>query len=318
MQFYRDCENYNAICFKKYIERNVVLKKNKMKIITSVVNNPIFIEIQYYTFKKYFQGDYEFIVFNDAKDFPDFTNGNDITIKRQIEDICSKLNINCINIPNAHHRYNSHSSSRVADSMNYILSYQKENPDKYLLLDSDMFLVDFFDIAKYENYDCAILLQSRFDRQLNYFWNGIYYFDFHKMKNIELLNWNICNGSDTGGMTKDWLKIQLGETPTPNPDEIRWADTNKTFHRKDIYFIKHLWSCSWNIQELPINLQTPNPEKLINFIKNDVRNPSDNDTFFCEIYDNVFLHYRAGGNWRKEGLDVLHKQLSLQLKDCLV
>ena len=52
-----------------------------MKIITAVVNNPLFIEIQYYTLQKYFQGEYEFIVFNDAKQFPDFTNGNDITIK---------------------------------------------------------------------------------------------------------------------------------------------------------------------------------------------------------------------------------------------
>jgi hypothetical protein len=287
-----------------------------MKIITSVVNNPIFIEIQYYTLQKYCQGNYEFIVFNDAKEFPDFTNGNDITIKQQIIDICSKLNIKCINIPNEHHKYNSQSSTRVADSMNYILSYQKKNPDKYLLLDSDMFLVDYFDIQKYANYDCAILLQSRYDGQLNYFWNGIYYFDIHKMKNIELLNWNICNGCDTGGMTKEWLKIQLGETPTPNTDEIRWADINKTFHTNDIYFIRHLWSCSWNMTELPSNLQKPKHEKLIDFIKNDVRNPS-NDKFFCEIYDNVFLHYRAGGNWREEGMD-LHKRMSLQLKDCIL
>ena len=33
-----------------------------MKIVTSVVNNPIFIEIQYYTLKKYFKGEFEFIV----------------------------------------------------------------------------------------------------------------------------------------------------------------------------------------------------------------------------------------------------------------
>ena len=64
-----------------------------MKIVTAVVNNPTFIEIQYYTLKKYFKGDYELIVFNDAKDFPDMTNGNDITIKKKIEDICNKLNI---------------------------------------------------------------------------------------------------------------------------------------------------------------------------------------------------------------------------------
>ena len=55
--------------------------------------------------------------------------------------------------------------------------------------------------------------------------------------------------------------------------------------------------------------------KLIDFLKNDVRNV--NDKFFCEIYDNVFLHYRAGGNWREEGLD-LHKLLSHQLQSSLL
>ena len=53
-----------------------------MKIITSVVNNPTFIEIQHYTFHKYFKGEFEFIVFNDAKEFSDYTNNGDLTIKK--------------------------------------------------------------------------------------------------------------------------------------------------------------------------------------------------------------------------------------------
>jgi hypothetical protein len=279
-----------------------------MKIITSVVNNPVFIEIQYYTLKKYFKGDYEFIVFNDAKDFPDFTNGNDSTIKQQIVDMCNTLNILCINIPNNHHKINGCAATRCADSMNYILKYQQNNPDKYLILDSDMFLIDYFDIKKYENYDCAIVLQNR--GHINYFWNGIYYFDMLKLKNNELLNWNTCPNCDVGGMTMEWLKKQMGNTPMPSTDEIRW--TNKEFHTNDIYFIKHLWSCSWNMNELPTNLQD---NKLINFLNNDVRNVNNN--FFCEIYDNVFLHYRAGGNWRQEGLDV-HHLLSQKLKNTLL
>jgi len=282
-----------------------------MKIVTAVVNNPIFIEIQYYTLQKYFKGsDYEFIVFNDAKDFPDFTNGNDITIKTQIQDMCSKLNINCINIPNNTHKTNLCAAARCADSMNYILQYQIQNPDKYLLLDSDMFLIDNFDINKYSNYDCAIVLQSRNQHIINYFWNGIYYFDMHKMKNIELLNWNTCTYCDVGGMMQLWLKTQLGDSPMPNTDQIRW--TSDRFNTNDVYFIKHLWSCSWDINELPINLQKNS--KLINFFQNDIRNT--NGKFFCEIYDNVFLHYRAGGNWRKEGID-LHLKLSKLLQDCL-
>jgi hypothetical protein len=279
-----------------------------MKIITSVVNNPIFIEIQYYTLKKYFKGDYEFIVFNDAKNFPDFTNGNDITIKQQIVDMCNSLNIQCINIPNNHHKHLMMSNRHADTFNNHVVRYQIENPDKYLLLDSDMFLIDYFDIQKYANYDCAIVLQTRNNE--GYLWPGLCYLDMTKMKHFELINWSLIPGFDSGGMTKEWLKKQMGNTPMPNTDEIRW--TNKEFHTNDIYFMKHLWSCSWNINELPKNLHTNT--KLIEFLMNDTRNTNN---FFCEIYDNVFLHYRAGGNWRNEGLE-LHKTLSEKLKKTLL
>jgi len=60
----------------------------------------------------------------------------------------------------------------------------------------------------------------------------------------------------------------MGNTPIPNTDDIRWTDTE--FHTNNIYFMKHLWSCSWNMSELPKNLQ--DNAKLINFLRNDVRN----------------------------------------------
>ena len=280
-----------------------------MKFITSVVNNPTFIEIQYNTLKKYCQGEYEFIVFNDAKGYPDFTNYNDITIKTQIEDMCKRLNIKCINIPNNHHK-NLDMSSRHADTFNkHVLQYQLKNPDKYLIMDSDMFLIDYFDVNKFSQYETAIVLQRRNDE--GYLWPGLCYLDMTKMKNFELINWNILPGFDSGGRTKEWLKLQLGNTPVPNTDEIRW--TNNVFHTNGIYFIKHLWSCSWNINELPQNLK--NNTRLIDFLQNDIRNI--NGKFFCEIYDNVFIHYRAGGNWRNEGRQ-LHAQLSEKLRNCLL
>ena len=277
-----------------------------MKIVTAVVNNPTFIEIQYNTLKKFFKGEYEFIVFNDAKSFPDFTNGGNTTIKNSIEMLCNKLEITCINIPNEQHKTNSNAAIRCADSMTFILNYQKKNPDKYLLLDSDMFLIDYFDINKYSQYDCAVVLQSRNNFKVNYFWNGIYYFDMTKMKNLDLLNWTCCPGCDVGGMMQEWLQKQMKDKPIPNTDEIRWK--NELFHTNNIYFIKHLWSCSWDITELPTNMIESSP--IIEFIKNDPRN--SNNKFFCEIYDNVFLHYRAGGNWRNEGMD-LHYNLSNNL-----
>lgn len=283
-----------------------------MKIVTAVVNNTNFIEIQYHTLKKYFKGDYEFIVFNDAKNFPDYTNDNDITIKTKIEETCEKLNIKCINIPNEHHITEPDPATRCAESMNYILNYQIQNPDKYLLLDSDMFLIDYFDIDKYSNYDSAIVLQSRQNGEINYFWNGIYYFDIMKMKDVQLLNWNCSNACcDTGGMTQEWLRNQMDGKTMPNTDEIRW--NNIECHTNNIYFIRHLWSCSWNESEIPENIKHNNA--IIDFLKNDKRN--NNDKFFCEIYDDVFLHYRAGGNWLKEGME-FHKKHSEALKEVLL
>tara|TARA_R110002126_G_scaffold69668_1_gene175683 strand:+ start:6708 stop:7550 length:843 start_codon:yes stop_codon:yes gene_type:complete len=280
-----------------------------MKIITAVVNNPLFIEIQYYTLQKYFKGDYEFIVFNDAKGFPDFTNGNDTTIRTKIQETCNKLHITCINIPNEHHKFFT-MSSRHADTFNkHVLKYQSDNPDKYLLLDSDMFLIDYFDVNKYSQYDCAIVLQSRNNE--GYLWPGLCYLDMTKMKEFQLMNWDSCPGFDTGGMTKEWLKRQMQNAPLPNTDDIRWID--KEYHTNDIYFIRHLWSETWDLNELPKNLESNT--KLIEFLKEDTRNV--NNKFFCEIYDNVFLHYRAGGNWRREGLE-LHKILSEKLKDTLL
>jgi hypothetical protein len=263
-----------------------------MKIITIAINNIDFIEIQNYTLKKFMKGEYEFIVFNDAKNFPDYTNEGDINIRSKIELICNNLNIKCINIPNDNHKNNQSPSLRNSNSLNYILNYQINNPDKYLLIDSDMFLIDFFDINKYENYDCAIVLQTRNNETLKYFWGSIYYFDILKMKNINLLNWNCSKDCDTGGSMQEWLKLQ---------------------EKDNIYFINGLSSLNWDENDLPNNFKNNN--LLIKFLINDPRNI--NNKFFCEIFDDSFLHYRSGSNWRREGLD-LHKILTKELKNILL
>jgi len=281
-----------------------------MKVLTAVVNNPIFIEIQYHTLKKYMKSEYEFIVFNDAKNFSDFTNGGDITIKEQIEEVCKMLNIKCINIPNEQHKLKTCAARRCADSMNYMLQYKLNNPDKYLVIDSDMFLIDYFHISDYEDYQISGVLQKRLNGKVNYIWNGLYYFNIHKMNNKELLNWDTKPGCDVGGMMEEWLDKQTNKQ-YPDTDKIRWTDEN--FHTDSIYYIKHLWSCSWDENEIPSNLIEN--KSLINFIQTDLRN--QNGKYFCEIYDNKFLHYRAGGNWKGEGLQI-HNHLSNMLKSILV
>jgi hypothetical protein len=262
-----------------------------MKVVTSVVNNPLFIQIQYHTLKKYMKCDYEFIVFNDAKDFSDYSNGGDIMIRQTITMLCDKLNIKCIEIPNRQHKVIKLASIRTANAMNYMLKYQIDNPDVYLVLDSDMFLIDYFDINDYTNYAGSFVLQTRQNGLIKYFWNGLCIMDITKMKNLNRFNWNCYVGCDTGGMTQFWLETQ---------------------NKSDFLFMKHLSSCNWTIEDLPKNIKN---EKIITFLKNDSRNVDGN--FFCEIYDNKFLHYRAGGNWENKNMKE-HIELSIILKKILV
>jgi hypothetical protein len=284
-----------------------------MKIVTAVVNNPDFIEIQYYTLKQYYQGTYEFIVFNDAKPFSDYTNNGDITLRTQIEDRCRSLGIQCINIPNDHHVYLDNASERTGEAMNFILRYQIDHPDQYLVIDSDMFLIRRFSaLDRYDGYAAAIVLQSRKDPTYHYPWNGLYYFDMLKLNNPQQIRWNRVPGyCDTGGHATEWFLQQMGDRPIPNTDTIRW--TNETFHNDIFYFIKHLWSCSWDESETPTQIKQNH--QLFDFLQTDPRN--QNGKFFCELYDGAFLHYRAGGNWRQEGIE-FHRKLTQRLKDVLI
>ena len=281
-----------------------------MKVLTSVVNNPTFIEIQYHTLKKYMPCDYEFIVFNDAKPFPDFTNGGDKTICRKIKELCDKLQIKCILVPNQHHETMDCPVVRCSEAMNYMYEYMLQHKDEYLIIDSDMFPIDNINIDKYREHDCAIVLQHRdYIKPFQYIWNGLFYFNMNTMNDVESIRWDKCFNADVGGMTYEWLSNKCCNLPTVY--EIR---TNKveTYSRDGIYFIRHLWSLTWNDSEIPENL---NGNELMRFIREDPRN--NLGKYFCEIYDNTFLHYRAGGDWQRKGLG-FHKELTEKLKSVLM
>jgi len=231
-------------------------------------------------------------VFNDAKTFSDITNGGDLTIKQKIEDKCNELNITCINIDNDHHcKYIM--SERHVDTFNkYLIPFQMANPDKYLIIDSDMFLIDFFD-ERVLDYSCGVIEQMR--ENIVYIWPGLCYMDFNKILNIELLNWACSPGLDSGGMMKEWLSKQ------------------KEGGVEHMHFIRSLNSCCWRETDIPENLREN--ETLLQFLKEDPRNSGD--TFFCEIYDSCFLHYRAGSNWMCDGMEK-HNALSKKLKQLLL
>lgn len=284
-----------------------------MKIITSVVNTD-FIKLQYLSLKKFINQDFEYIIFNDAKNFNDLTNNNNLNMKKDVLNLCNELNINCINHDNDFHINIPSSSFRHATVLNNMLLFQLNNPDKYLYIDSDMILIDYLDINKYNNYSCAIVLQHRVDnnnKDINYIWPGLCYFDMDKIYNKSLLNWSLANYTDTGGMMYRWLINQNNYKPFPSCIDIRNTNNIEKYHTDTIYYIKHLWSSTWDISELPDKLK--HKKDLVNLLISDNRNKNNKIT--CELYDDVFLHYRGGTGWSENVDDniilELHKILNL-------
>jgi hypothetical protein len=290
-----------------------------MKVITCVVNNPIFIEIQYKTLKKYLKNEFEYIVFNDAKSYPDPTNENNINIKTEINELCKKLDIKCINIPNDsnYHKSIKCPSTRTALGMNFMLKYQIANPDQYLILDSDMFLVDYLDVnERYKDYKTAFNLRNRYINNIlyEYMWVGIVYLDMRKIDDLYYLDWGIYYGyTDCGGMSDIWMYRQLkNDEKLPSIHEIEFNHIDN-YNLSDMYLMKTRRGHSWTINELPKNLQKK--KKLKEFLEEDKRNYEK--LIFCELYDDIFLHYHAGCNWRGEGLEY-HKYLSNKLNDIII
>lgn len=269
-----------------------------MKVVSIITNHPIFIDLQKKSLEKYLKVDYEYIVFNDGKDWPDITNFYDpINEGRQaIIEKCEELDVTCINLPNEKHKHIQCASLRHVDSLQFLLDYMMQNKDEYLILDGDMFLIDLLDIEKYRKHDCACVLQER--PRLQYIWPNLFYVDLNKLKHIELFKLNI-DGADTGSASHHWL--ETFPCSFPKCEEIRHS--SHQFTNEYFYFIKHLWSCSWNENEIPENLKKN--ETLLAFLKNDFRNQSGR--FFCEIYDQCLFHYRAGSNWMGQPKET-HKQ----------
>ena len=258
-----------------------------LHIQTAVVNNPTFIEFQVHTLKYFVKGDYTFTVYNDAKRFPDYSNFGDPNVRRRIEDTCSKLNIPCISIENNHHIKSQSASRRTADALNIMLDAQRKTQDRFRILDADMFPIMPFDTKKYRAYDAAILPQIKTTKgkSLDYFWNGIAYFDMATLNPKEIMNWNDewveDVFTDTGGGMYYFLK-----------------ETKNKFYR-----IPYLQSLTWSSLDWPLDVDT----RWLQYAHNDDRNKDGK--YFTELYDNTFFHFRAGGNWEKYSADMYERRV---------
>jgi len=219
-------------------------------IFTSVVNRPDFVDIQNNLFKKFLKNEYQFHIIDDSIDS---------NISQNFKNICSENNLSYYKKPERKVQMNP--AQACADTVQWTYdTIIKENHrnDIVFFCDSDLFLIDEFDVVDYmQDAIIAGLPQKR--GKVIYMWNGIMFFN---MPTIEDLNIDFSDGvvegemTDVGGHTYYYFKknnIQMKET--------------------DVQYPTHFYE---------IELQNEEVTRGYNF----------------ELHlDGKFLHYRAATNW---------------------
>jgi hypothetical protein len=142
----------------------------KILLITHAHNRPEFIEWQYHCFKKFLLDDYEFVVYNDAVS---------PKVHRSINNVCKKLEITCIPIPQEIHaalypvtlpkeRFWGHPSNRHSDCITYSLQERGFNHDGVVvIIDSDFFLIRPLSIIELmDDHDIMAIMRVSFDSRV--------------------------------------------------------------------------------------------------------------------------------------------------------
>lgn len=260
----------------------------KVLIITHNYNRPDFIEMQYKTFKKFLHDDYEYVVFNDARQEH---------MKQQIDSMCASYNIRCIRIPQEihsrpylprepHDDLVNNASIRHANCVQYsldVIGY--DHRGIVFIVDTDIALIRPFSIEQYmQDKDIA----GRMNRPRNkaqYFSPLFCMMNMSKLPERRSLNFNCGTINGVCGDTGAWSYYYLLKHP-----ELKFIPVRMTFSHQLFLADKHI--------NAPCNSSTSDDYQRgfyehfgfnnteIEFL---LKKP---DTF--EFYlDNLFLHYRG-------------------------
>jgi hypothetical protein len=283
---------YSSVCI--YFFTSFIFASDKVLIITHSYNRPDFIEMQDKTFKKFVQDEYEFVVFNDARDQ---------NMANQINDMCVQCGIQCIRIPQEIHTRPylprlpkdplHRPNIRHANCTQYSLDILGFDHDGIvLIIDSDMFLTRPFHISEYMNDKDIVALikgsKGSNNKEVSYLCPALCFLRMDKLSDKRSLNFNCgrADGAsvDSGGWTYFYLKkhpdlrvvgvnslwsfqLFLGNTDINRPADDKVCDEVKVATYIDLGF---------NEKEIKFLLEKP-------------------DTFEYFL-DKYFLHYHGGTN----------------------
>lgn len=222
-------------------------------IFTSVVNRPDFVVLQDQLFKKFLKDDYQFHVVDDSIDE---------NISSQFREICELRNIEYYKKPERTAKLNP--AQACADTVQWTYdTFIKQNHknDIVFFCDSDMFLLDEFNISEYMK-DAIIAGLPQKRGNVNYMWNGIMFFNMPQMKDLDV---DFSDGVVEGEMT------DVG---------------GHTYY----YFLKNNIEMKKTDEECPIYPTHFNDIEL--------QNEEVTRGYNFELHlDGKFLHYRAATNW---------------------
>ncbi len=260
----------------------------KVLVITHNYNRPDFIEMQYKTFKKFLHDEYEYVVFNDARQE---------TMKTQIDAMCAKYQIRCIRIPQEIHSRPylprepsddlvNNASIRHANCVQYsldVLGY--DYPGIVFIIDTDVALIRSFSIEQYmQDKDIAARI-NRPRNKARYCSPLFCMLHMSKLPEKHAINFNCGVINGVSGDTGAWTYYYLLKHP-----ELRVVPVRMTFSHQLFLADNHI--------NVFVNTSTPDDYKrgfYEHFGFNDaeieflLKKP---DTF--EFYlDNFFLHYRG-------------------------
>ncbi|MCL5875971.1 MAG: hypothetical protein M1114_05870 [Candidatus Dependentiae bacterium] len=245
----------------------------KVLIFTYAYNRPEFIEYQHLTFKKFMLDEYEFVVFNDARDHE---------MANKIENMCKKYDLSCIRIPQEIHNrpylqrwpgedYN-HPTIRNVNVVQYSLNeYGFDHPGIVALLDSDMFLIKEFSFEEYmKEHQLAGLPQSKSHagKQVEYLWIGLVFLDMPNLPDNRTLDFNCGRVGevpvDAGGQTYHYIT---------NHPQIAVQRMNVSYIPDKSHYNESCWFAR---QLFDLGYKEIQAEFLLN---------------------STFFHYRGGSNW---------------------
>ena len=222
-------------------------------IFTSVVNRPDFVSLQQELFNKFLKNEYKFHVVDDSVD---------ARISSEFYWVCKSNGVEYYRKPPADKPMNPAQACAHTIQWTYDnLIRKNHSEDIVLFLDSDMFLIDEFDIEEYMS-DAIIAGLPQVRGHVTYMWNGIMFFNMPKIEDKDIdFSDGMVDGemTDVGGHTY-WYFKNSG---------VVMKKTNEEF-----------------------------PTYPTHFNDLELQNEEVTKGYNIELHlDDKFLHYRAATNW---------------------